>query len=101
MSADGRVSRHWTRFLFWAESAVGALLALLATALYLMWLTGRGEHGEIAFLYLGAVACGPVGIALFAAALAARRRWAGWAWFQLTPVFALAGTIIWIRRLFP
>jgi hypothetical protein len=95
------ISWRWTRFLLLMESAVGALLTLAATALYLMWLTGRGEHGEIAFLYLGAVACGPIGIALFAAAFAARRRWPGWAWFQLAPLFALAGTTMWFRGLFP
>jgi hypothetical protein len=53
---------------------VGALAAVVAAMLLLMWITDSTGHGEVAFLFPGALAAGVVSTACLFIRLAIRRQ---------------------------
>jgi hypothetical protein len=68
------------------QRGIGVFLLASAAACFAAWFSGRGEHGEIAFLWLYSSAALPIGAGMYAAGQAlrsqGRHRW----WWQIAAI---------------
>jgi hypothetical protein len=84
-------------FLSAVERGLGAFFLASAATCYAGWYTGRGQHGEIAFLWLYSSAALPIGIGMFAAGQALRSRWPRrWLW-QFAVLLPVLAWLAWFR----
>ena len=82
-----------------AEQGLSLVLTASALLCFVLWYTGRGGHGEVAFLWVYGTIALPLGLALGVAGRGLvqgrRARW----WLQLLPLVVILIWLAWFSQL--